>query len=252
MGTCCSKDDLDKISELNSNIWENLVPVTCLSPGYPETKDNYISVNTKDIVSYIRLNIFPDGGIARLRVFGIVQPDPYKFVNNNIEDLILLNNGGQCIKYSNAHFGHPRNLIKLKRGINMGDGWETARRLDRPSILECDNNGILKVPGSEWAIFKMCFTGNIEKIIVDTNHFKGNFPDSVKIQGIYSKEWLSKVDDLKWISVLSSKKLSAHKEHEYNFNELENNGPFNFIKITMIPDGGISRLRILGTTFEDT
>lgn len=251
MGICCSKDDLNKISELNSNKWENLVPVTCLNPGYPETKDNYISINTKDIVSHIRLNIFPDGGIARFRVFGIVQPDPNKFVNNNIEDLILLNNGGQCIKYSNAHFGHPRNLIKLKRGINMGDGWETARRLDRPSILKCDNNGILIVPGCEWAIFKMCFTGNIEKIIVDTNHFKGNFPDSVKIEGIYSNECPSKVDDQKWKSVLNYTKLAAHKEHEYNFNELKNNGPFNFIKITMAPDGGISRLRILGTTFED-
>lgn len=252
MGTCCSKDDLNEISELNSNRWKDLVPITCLNPGYPETKDNYISISTKEIVSHIRINMFPDGGIARLRVFGIVQPDQNKFVNNNIEDLILLNNGGQCIKYSNAHFGHPRNLIKLKRGINMGDGWETARRLDRPSILECDNDGILQVPGSEWAIFKMCFTGNIEKIIVDTNHFKGNFPDSVKIQGIYLKGCPSKIEEQKWDSVLSSKKLSAHKEHEYSYSELENNGPFNFLKVTMAPDGGISRLRILGTLFEDT
>lgn len=251
MGTCCSEDDLKIITELKSNNWNELVPVTSLKPGYPETKHNYISVNSKEIVSHIRINMYPDGGIARLRVYGNVEPDLNKFVNNNIEDLILLNNGGQCIKYSNAHFGHPRNLIKSKRGINMGDGWETARRLDRPSILECDNNGILKVPGNEWAIFKLCCPGNIEKIIVDTNHFKGNFPDSVRIQGIYIKGGSSDLAEEKWDSVLTFKKLSAHKEHEYSYDELENKGPFNYIKVIMAPDGGISRLRILGTMYEE-
>lgn len=253
MGTCCSEDDLNKISELNSNKWLNLTPVTRLSPGYPETKKNYISSdNSEEIVSHIRVNMFPDGGIARLRVYGIVQPDPNKFANNNLEDLLLLNNGGQCIKFSNAHFGHPRNLIKLKNGINMGDGWETARRIDRPSILECDKNGILKVPGNEWAIFKLCFTGNIETIIVDTKHFKGNFPDSVQIQGVHLKGLPSNIEEEKWVTVLTSRKLSAHKEHEFGYNELEKTGPFNFIKVTMAPDGGISRLRIFGTIFVET
>jgi allantoicase len=80
--------------------------------------------------------------VARLRAFGVlVAPPPEKLLSYDIDgkklvDLVAMENGGVCMGLSDAHYGHPRNLIKKGRGINMGDGWETARRMDRPAILK--------------------------------------------------------------------------------------------------------------------
>ena len=82
--------------------------------------------------------------------------------------------GGLCLGYSDAHYGHPRNMIKTELAVNMGDGWETARRLDRPAVLVADQAGILQVPGHEWAVFRLGLRGTPSHIIIDTNHFKVN------------------------------------------------------------------------------
>lgn len=91
----------------------------------------------------------------------------------------------------------------------MGDGWETARRLDRPEIIEANDDGTLKIPGQEWAVFKLGYPGRIEKICIDTAHFKGNFPDSVKIEGAYLgyADWSPKCI-YKWNSILKPSKVS--------------------------------------------
>ncbi|XP_006812168.2 allantoicase-like [Saccoglossus kowalevskii] len=93
-------------------------------------------------------------------------------------------NGGVSLGYSDVHFGHARNLIREGRSSSMADGWETARRLDRPSILEADDKGVLIVPGKEWCVFRLGHPGIIKNIEIDTNHFKGNYPDSCYIEGM--------------------------------------------------------------------
>jgi allantoicase len=111
--------------------------MTSLKPGKPETRHNYFkSLNTKDRFTHIRLNLFPDGGVARLRCFGNPQVDWTAIPASERVDLVALVNGGQCIGFSDAHYGHPKNLISPGRAANMADGWETARRLDRPAVLE--------------------------------------------------------------------------------------------------------------------
>ena len=90
----------------------------------------------------------------------------------SLVDLVSASMGGVCIGYSDAHYGHPRNMIKTGRGKDMGDGWETARRLDRPPVLHADAAGILQVPGSEWAAFKLGLPGFVKAVEIDTNHFK--------------------------------------------------------------------------------
>lgn len=205
-------------------------------------------MDTDKICSHIRLNIYPDGGIARLRIYGDVRPNLELLKRSNLVDLIALENGGSCVAYSNAHYGHPRNLIRPNRAINMGDGWETLRRLDRPEILETDTDGNLMVPGNEWAIIKMCCIGNIESIVVDTLHFRGNYPDRVQIEGALLNE-RDTIGQAEWIDVLPNQKLSAHKEHFYKL-EIQSEGPFNFLKVTIAPDGGISRIRVFGKMVE--
>lgn len=118
--------------------------MTELKPGYESTRMHYFSVDSDEIYTHLRLNIYPDGGIARLRTYGVLSAPPIeRLLRYNIEgasetlvDLVAIENGGVCVSLSDAHYGHPRNLIKRGRGINMGDGWETARRKDRPPILK--------------------------------------------------------------------------------------------------------------------
>lgn len=243
-GRAASKSDFDKIARLKSNQWTEILPITALGSGYEETRHAYFEVSVDETFTHLRVNIYPDGGVARLRVYGIVKFDPLNVTNNAVVDLLSLQNGATCVSFSNAHYGHPVNLIKPGRGINMGDGWETARRLDRPAILEVDENGILQVPGSEWAIFQMCTTGLISTIEIDTNHFKGNFPDNVKIEGALTDD-IGSLETAEWIDIMNKQKLSPHKQHYFK-NEIKERGPFNFIRITMAPDGGISRVRISG------
>lgn len=244
MGTAASQRDLDNMAKLQSDEWAELLKMTELNSGYENSRHNFFTIGSNEVCTHIRVNMHPDGGIARLRVYGVVRPDPHIVANNSAIDLIALKNGGTCVSYSNAHYGHPRNLIKPNRGINMGDGWETSRRLDRPAILEADDLGILKVPGSEWAVFQMAGRGTITSIEVDTCHFKGNFPDSVKVEGLLLNDSNSLIG-ASWTPILEKQKLSANKQHYYK-NEIKNAGPFNFVMITMAPDGGISRVRLLG------
>lgn len=106
--------------------------MTALQPGYADTCRNWFPIQNDETWKILRFNLYPDGGVARLRVFGHVK-------STNLDgklDLIAFENGGEVVAYSDAHFGHPRNLLKPGRGLSMADGWETARRLDRPPILK--------------------------------------------------------------------------------------------------------------------
>jgi len=251
MGTACTKEMFKQMEQLHSEEWEELVPMTKLQSGYEETRHNYFHIESNEIWTHLRLNIYPDGGIARLRVYGEAFSGAHVKHTNEVIDLVSMKNGGVCKGYSNAHYGHPRNLIRPGPGINMGDGWETARRLDRPAILETDPSGILQVPGNEWAVFRLGHIGDISHIEVNTNHFKGNFPDSVKIEGTLMKptrEWNSRaIAQCDWQTILPASKLSADRAHEFYENDIRKTGPFSHVKVTIAPDGGVSRLRIWGT-----
>lgn len=245
MGSACQEQDLIAMQKVQSNKWNELVPMTEMQPGYEDTRINYLLAYNPQHCSHIRLNIYPDGGVARFRVFGDVQQNMDDLFEADAVDLIGMLNGGICQSYSNAHFGHPRNLIKPSKGVNMGDGWETARRLDRPPILETDLRGILQLPGCEWAVFKLCYQGVIERIVVDTNHFKGNFPDSCKIEGAFLRDGDTLASG-NWFTILNSSKLSANREHEFNYEDIIDYTPCTHVRITMAPDGGISRVRLFG------
>uniref|UniRef100_A0A7N6AEK2 Allantoate amidinohydrolase n=1 Tax=Anabas testudineus TaxID=64144 RepID=A0A7N6AEK2_ANATE len=237
--------------QLGSEAWPELVSVSELKPGYSDCCHNYFKVNFNHRVTHVRLNMYPDGGIARLRVYGIGQRD-WSSVSNQDVDLVALTNGGVCLGYSDAHFGHPRNMIGLGRADNMADGWETARRLDRPKKLKVDQQGILQVPGWEWAVFRLSRPGVIIRIEVDTNHFKGNFPDSCRIEACtltpdeeaqcIRTKWSSG----KWQVLLPPQKLRPHHRHHYSEADLTLSCPVTHVRLIIAPDGGVSRLRLWG------
>lgn len=195
---------------------------------------HYLPVRHGPAVTHVRLNIFPDGGVARLRVYGEIRPDWHRFDHNETIDLFALEHGGRALRASDEHFGSMRHLNLPGRGVNMGDGWETARR---------------RGPGHDWCVLKLGHPGIIEQVEIDTAHFKGNYPDRASLQAALVKEDAHDVDRVvrestRWKVLLPESKLSADAQHV--FSELENLGPVSHVRLSMYPDGGISRLRLLG------
>lgn len=190
------------------------------------------TINCEAVFSHVRLHIFPDGGVARLRVYGEVVKD-WAAQAHDLVDLAALGNGGRALLCSNEHFGTMENILAPGRGINMGDGWETARR---------------RIPGFDWVIVALGHAGTVSEIEVDTAHFKGNFPDSCSIQAAFveggSDEQMA-AQSLYWPELLPSQKLSQHQIHGY-LNEVQDLGPVTHVRLNIFPDGGISRLRIKG------
>lgn len=125
----------------------------------------------------------------------------------------------------------------------------SARRLDRPAIIEMAEKDVLNVPGFEWAIFRLGTMSTVVSIEIDTNHFKGNAPEYVTIEGTTRRgDFTTSFDDSDWTVIVDKIKVQPHKLHAIK-NQIKNNGPFNCVRITIAPDGGISRVRIFGQVF---
>ncbi|UPT73231.1 MAG: allantoicase [Elusimicrobiota bacterium] len=209
--------------------WVEILPKTALKGN----SDNLLPVKSDRAWDHVRLNIFPDGGVARLRVYGEVTPDWTKVPKKALVDLVSVEYGGLPLLASDVHYSHPQNLIMPGRSKNMGDGWETKRR---------------RGPGHDWAILKLGAPGQLRKIEVDTNFFKGNYPDSCMLEGVHKPgaTGAELADEFtSWTPILPQTKLSAHKRHFFS-KELAAHGPVTHVRLSMFPDGGISRLRLLG------
>lgn len=189
----------------------------------------FASKTHQEPVRWIRLNIYPDGGVARLKVYG--HPVSQHVQEGDTLELSALTLGGRIVAYSDAHYGSPEVILTPGRGINMGDGWETARR---------------RVPGHEWIIIKLAVPGSIERIEVDTAHYKGNFPAGCSVQAA-SMPALGKdalvTQAMFWDEILPYQPLSADSIHTF---DVEWSKPVTHVKLNSIPDGGISRFRIFG------
>ena len=193
----------------------------------------FFDIRHDNVVSHLRLNIFPDGGIARLRVFGEIQPS-LSTADGQV-DLVALENGGRALAASDQHYGSKHNLNVAGRGVNMGDGWETARR---------------RGPGNDWVILALGQPGVIESAVIDTAHFKGNYPDRVSLEAASFEDHEAAVaEDAEWQTLLPESKLEMDREH--TFESLADLGTVSHVRMSIYPDGGISRLRLLGRIAED-
>jgi allantoicase len=195
-------------------------------------------------VTHLRLNIYPDGGVARFRAYGRVLPgwQPIDFdaetarhVAAGSVDLAALSNGAVALACSDARFSPMNNLILPGRALNMGGGWETRR-----------SRGI-DPQRNDWLILRLGARGTIQVLEVDTNHFKGNYPDRCAIQLIDAPA--SRITDLvvskDWRPFLLEHKLRAHTRHFFG-RELVSPGPATHLRLQIFPDGGVSRLRAWG------
>ena len=281
-----------------------ILPMAPLKPGYEESRYHSFELSDESRtriealggVTHLILNYFPDGGVARMKVYGrpiqgkqddastAVMEDtmPGRTIVNHddVSSLPLPStrphpapelsselHGGVGLAQSNAHYGVSGNLLLVGPGINMGDGWETARHPDRPPVIERDPaTGLQNTHLLDWSLLKLGLGGadGIDRIIVDTRHFKGNFPESVAIDGCVCAS-----DDevcnaaassgegggergthtIEWFPLLKRTRMTAHAEHEYTspFPMLVNMDRYvTHVRVSIRPDGGLSRVRIYG------
>ncbi len=193
----------------------------------------YVPVEHDAPVTHVRLDIFPDGGVARLRVWGRVARDWSTVDLDARLDLLAMENGGRGIIASDEHYGCIENLTAPGRGLNMGDGWETRRRRET---------------GHDWAVLELGAAGRIEEVVIDTAFFKGNYPDRCFLQA--APEASGSPEEIAaqsqgWPLLLPEVKLEADKVHVFR-EGLSDPGAIRFVRLNIVPDGGVSRMRLVG------
>ena len=180
---------------------------------------NPFEVDSQDRSTHVRLRMYPDGGVARLRVHGEARPDP-RFLRLGLLDLAALENGGLVVDCSNRFYSSPQNLIFPGIAKVMGDGWETARRRD---------------DANDWVLIRLAGAGVVKMVEVDTSYFLGNSPGAAKVTGICS--------DGTEVELLPHTDLLPDTRHRF----LVGPGPaVQTVRLDIYPDGGLARLRVWG------
>ena len=207
--------------------WAELLPAVSLGGN----AHHYHSLSSGEYLTHLRVNLFPDGGLARLRVYGEVEP-AVADADGRI-DLAAALNGARAVAANNEHFGVAGNLLMPGRGVDMGDGWETRRRRE---------------PGFDWCIIALARPGVIEEIEVDTAHFKGNYPDRCSIEAALVSQATDQsliTQSMFWAPLLPEQPLQM--DHQHHFREqILAHAAVSHVRLSIYPDGGISRLRLRG------
>ncbi|OAX85270.1 allantoicase [Emergomyces africanus] len=228
--------------------WTTILP---LQPCGASRRQGWLLPQPSDPITHVRVRMYPDGGFSRLRLYGHAVPPPLpvpkaivatagESTTTELEELSSALMGGLLVSASNQHFTPASNMLLPGRGKHMGDGWETARS---------------RTPGHvDWAIVKLGLAGTIEKVVVDTKDFRGNFPRAVRVSGFLKKALKEgqdpKVDDEGWVEVVrGDQPCKADLEHVFEGSLLGNEVAgkvFSHAMLTMVPDGGVKRFRVLG------
>ena len=235
----------DDEASIDNATWVELLPQSPLRPG---SQNLFVVSASTEGFTHVRLHIYPDGGVARLKVWGTADPDWQRsdadettkpLLTAGEVDVASVRNGALALACSDAFFGPMNNLIAPGRAKNMGGGWETRRK---------------RMPGNDWILVRLGAASRVGLVEIDTNHFKGNFADRFALRGLSAEG--ARITDLvpvgaygrepEWKTILPETKLEASKRHFFRA-ECQDRGPFTHVRLDVYPDGGISRLRIWGT-----
>ena len=221
----CAVDDYPSPDELTG--WETLVPRSPLNGN----ARNEFDVSAQRRFTHVRLSIYPDGGVARLRVHGFPLPE-LSFLDLNSFDLAALENGARIFGCSNMFYSSPANLISPGFAATMGEGWETARRRD---------------DGNDWVSVQLAGRGVIRLAELDTSHFKANAPGWAALSGCDTR--VAEPDEEgAWFELLPKVRLQPDTRHRF---PLPDANPATHVRLDIYPDGGMARLRLHGALTDD-
>lgn len=206
-----SLDGYPSVGELSEAEWLTLVPQSKVNGDC----ENPFPVEDSRRVTHVRLTIYPDGGVARLRVHGEVVADPALLTGT--VDLAAIENGGDVVECSDMYYSSARNLLMPGRAAKMGDGWENARRRD---------------DGNDFVTVRLAGSGVVRRIVVDTSYFVGNAPGWVSLENPDSGEML-----------LPRTRVQPDTRHVFESSSTE---PVTRVRLDVFPDGGLARLRVFG------
>lgn len=291
-GTGHTPAEVESASSAISNIdFQELLPKTPLNPGFEDSRLHYYPIDAPLMGNLIKLNYYPDGGVARLRFWAVEEDkeDPTTIVNHfpkrksqlympietgpictvfshpdhnaphampselefEYPELSSHQLGGAGLVCSNKHFGEPWRLIQSCMGKGMWDGWETARHPCRLEVLIKDpETHLIASPLNDWCILKLGTTAKsgVARVILDTKHFFGNYPESVLLEACCCSDDVL-LDDATWFPLVERTRMSPNAEHifERSKEQLKNSTePVTHVRLSIFPDGGVSRVRIYG------
>lgn len=217
-----SFDHIPSVKELQSANWEPLLDKVALKGDF----ENEFEIKSHRRWTHVKLTQHPDGGIARLRVYGEVLPDPKWIAAKGVIDLSNIENGGNLIGCSDDFYSSARNTLQPGNALNQGDGWENRRR---------------RHGGNDWFAAKLGLPGTISAIEVDTSHYKGNPPWQVSVSGGSVSEIVKNPGK---VQLLKQTNVEADTPHRFYS---ESNEVVEAVRLDVYPDGGLGRFRVWGT-----
>ncbi|REF00850.1 allantoicase [Thermomonospora umbrina] len=222
----CAVDGHPSPAELVDAEWTEIVPRSTLKGDAAHSFD----VGLERRSTHVRLNVFPDGGVARLRVHGEVVPDP-RLLTGLTVDLAALENGGRVVECSDMFYSAPDNMLFPGQARNQAEGWETARR---------------RGPGNDWAIIRLAAPGVVRLVEVDTGHLKFNAPAAVSLTGADTRSIA--LGAAAWHEVLPRTRVQPDGRHRFR---VSGERVVTHVRLDIHPDGGLARLRLLGDLAPD-
>jgi allantoicase len=224
-----SAEDEEAVKAPSFTGWETILSKQTCGPS--QRHGWLLDAPTSKAYTHVRLLMYPDGGIARFRLYGTAVP-VFPADTSAVLELSATVNGGVATACSDQHFGTKDNLLLPGRGVDMGDGWETKRT---------------RGAHVDWVIVRLGAPAEIDHVVVDTAHFRGNFPQKVQVfAGTFESD--PQHDDEGWSEVLGPQKAGPDEERVFR-NELELGavkGGVTHAKLVIIPDGGVKRFRVFG------
>ncbi|WP_019633155.1 allantoicase [Actinomadura atramentaria] len=223
----CGADGYPSAAELAAADWTEIVPRGALAGDAAQG----FEVKVERRFTHVRLNIFPDGGVARLRVHGEPVPDP-RLLDGLTVDLAALENGARVVDCSNRFYSAPDNMLFPGTARNQAEGWETARRRDG---------------GHDWAVVRLAAPGIVRLVEFDTTHLKFNAPGHVTLAGLDARA-ARPDDDGAWTDLLPRTRVQPDGRHRFR---PASSPEITHVRLGLHPDGGMSRLRLFGDPAPD-
>lgn len=226
----CGLEGYPSPAELEAADWELVVePRAMKGDGH-----NLIEVASERRFTHVRLCMAPDGGVARLRVHGVPVIDPRELDGVTV-DLASQQLGARVVRSSDNFYGSAQALTRPDRARTMGEGWETRRRRDE---------------GNDWALVELCAQGVIRQVEIDTTHFKHNASSHVEVRSVDAAGLSAQLESEQpapiWSQVLPRIPLQPDTRHVYAVGRIGAALPATYLRVDAFPDGGLSRVRVLG------